>query len=110
MTGDSDHIVDMAGKPLGALPQEKTQSEQPSPDSPQEKSSNAPLDNSESKPPDKSPEVSNPPPGGGKPFGPGMRPPIEYPTGMKRYSIIAALYLAGFLTALVGEPKRNQIP
>lgn len=42
-------------------------------------------------------------PGGGKPFGPGMGPAAEYPKGPKLYSIIISLYLAGFLTALVGQ-------
>ena len=40
------------------------------------------------------------PPGGGPPgFG---GPPIQFPQGIKLYSNILSLYLAGFLTALVG--------
>jgi hypothetical protein len=53
-----------------------------------------------------SPGPSGPPggpggPGGGKPFGPGMGPPVEYPKGLKLYSIIVPLYFTTFLTALV---------
>jgi hypothetical protein len=40
-------------------------------------------------------------PGGGNPFGPGMGPPVEYPKGLKLYSIIVPLYFTTFLTALV---------
>lgn len=46
--------------------------------------------------------ADKPGPPGGKPFGPGMGPPIQYPTGFKLYSIMTGLYLASFLTALVG--------
>lgn len=42
------------------------------------------------------------PPGGGGPPGMGF-PKVEYPTGFKLYSTIFALYLAGFLTALVRQ-------
>ncbi len=42
-------------------------------------------------------------PSGGRPLGPGMGPAVEYPKGPKLYSIITSLYLAGFLTALVGQ-------
>ncbi|KAJ9231599.1 hypothetical protein DTO169E5_7921 [Paecilomyces variotii] len=44
--------------------------------------------------------ADKPGPPGGKPFGPGMGPPIQYPTGFKLYSIMTGLYLASFLTAL----------
>jgi hypothetical protein len=47
-------------------------------------------------------------PGGVKPFGPVMGPAVEYPKGLKLYSIIISLYLAGFLTALVGHPLLSQ--
>ncbi|GIJ86451.1 hypothetical protein Asppvi_005340 [Aspergillus pseudoviridinutans] len=49
-------------------------------------------------------------PGGGKPFGPGMGPAVEYPQGPKLYSIIISLYLAGFLTALDRTIIVNAIP
>ena len=40
----------------------------------------------------------------GPPAGPGMGfPQVEFPTGIKLYSNIISLYLAGFLTALVSS-------
>jgi hypothetical protein len=40
-------------------------------------------------------------PGDGRPIVPGMAPPVEYPKGLKLYSIIIPLYFTAFLTALV---------
>ncbi|KAJ6183797.1 hypothetical protein N7519_005098 [Penicillium mononematosum] len=48
--------------------------------------------------------------GGGKPFGPGMGPPVEYPKGLKLYSIIVPLYFTAFLTALDRTIIVNAIP
>ncbi|KAF7168112.1 hypothetical protein CNMCM6106_003438 [Aspergillus hiratsukae] len=58
------------------------------------------------------PEVKPGPPGGpgGKPFGPGIGPAVEYPKGLKLFSIIVSLYLAGFLTALDRTIIVNAIP
>ena len=50
------------------------------------------------------------PPGGGPPGGGPPGGPANYPTGAKLYSIIGALYLAGFLTALDRTIVTTAIP
>lgn len=60
-------------------------------------------------PPNDGPPKPPGPPGGGGPPGMGF-PKVEYPTGFKLYSTIFALYLAGFLTALVRYPQTGVHP
>ncbi|KAJ5479951.1 hypothetical protein N7530_005460 [Penicillium desertorum] len=49
-------------------------------------------------------------PGDGRPIVPGMAPPVEYPKGLKLYSIIIPLYFTAFLTALDRTIVVNAIP
>lgn len=48
------------------------------------------------------PGPAGPPEGPASPGDGGMGPPVEYPKGLKLYSIIVPLYFTAFLTALVG--------
>ncbi|KAJ5998034.1 hypothetical protein N7522_009694 [Penicillium canescens] len=95
----------MAENSLEAQQEKQTPPSTLSSDHQSAKSQNVVESNTEAKP--------GPPggPGGGdRPFGPGMGPPVEYPKGLKLYSIIIPLYFTAFLTALDRTIIVNAIP